>query len=132
MNIATLAMTCPPKSKNVARLLDESSSVRQSPKAILVDFQRPNLRFERGPRDAELGRSPLGSEYPAAAFFQGGLNHVLLLRQEFSGSSLRPFGSVRDGCFGNQLSSIEKISVSHSMTERSMTFCSSRMFPGQG
>src|SRR6202021_1806169 len=37
--------------------------------------------------------------------------------------------SVRGG--GNQFSSIEKISVSQSIIERSMTFCSSRMFPGQ-
>src|SRR5260370_20675671 len=53
--------------------------------AILVDFQRVNLRFQRGPRDAQLGRSPLGSEYPAATFFQGGLNDFLLLRQESYG-----------------------------------------------
>src|ERR1700688_4010110 len=47
-------------------------------------------------------------------------------------SSIWFFGSVRDGCFGNQFSSIEKISVSQRIIERSMTFCSSRMFPGQG
>jgi hypothetical protein len=47
----------------------EPSSFRRSPEAMLVDFQRPNLRFQRGPRDAQLGRSLLGSEYPAATFF---------------------------------------------------------------
>jgi hypothetical protein len=46
-------------------------------------------------------------------------------------SSIWFFGSVRDRCCGNQLSSIEKISVSQSITDRSMTFWSSRMFPGQ-
>src|SRR5947208_15925842 len=51
------------------------------------------------------------------------------------GSSIGFFGfAVRNacGCCGNQLSSIEKVSVSQRITERSMTFCSSRMFPGQG
>ena len=61
---------------------EKALSSRLSSEAILVDFQRPNLRFQRGPRDAQLGRSPLGSEYPAATLFQGGLNHVLLLHQE--------------------------------------------------
>jgi len=33
---------------------------------------------------------------------------------------------------GSQVSSTEKFSVSHMMTDRSITFSSSRMFPGQG
>src|ERR1700683_1427661 len=37
-----------------------------------------------------------------------------------------------DGCWDSQLSSTEKFSVSHTMTDRSITFCNSRMFPGQG
>src|SRR4029453_9286864 len=40
--------------------------------------------------------------------------------------------SVRNACCGNQLLSIEKISVSQSISDRSMTFCNSRIFPGQG
>src|SRR5258707_15598212 len=32
----------------------------------------------------------------------------------------------------SQLSSTEKFSVSQTMTERSMTFCNSRIFPGHG
>jgi len=32
----------------------------------------------------------------------------------------------------SQLSSTEKFSVSHTMIDRSITFCNSRMFPGQG
>src|SRR6266566_791422 len=72
-----------PADRNTSREL-EPSNFRQSPEAVLIDFRRPNLRFQRGPRDAQLGRSPLGSEYPAATFFQGGLNHVLLLLLESS------------------------------------------------
>src|SRR5258708_35499202 len=36
------------------------------------------------------------------------------------------------GCCGNQLSSTENSSVSLTITDRSMTFCNSRMLPGQG
>src|ERR1700675_2813520 len=50
--------------------------------AILVDFQRTNLRFQRGSRYAQLGGRPVRSEYAAPAFLQGGLNHVLLLRHQ--------------------------------------------------
>jgi hypothetical protein len=31
----------------------------------------------------------------------------------------------------SQLSSTEKLAVSHTITDHSMTFCNSRMFPGQ-
>jgi hypothetical protein len=48
------------------------------------------------------------------------------------GSSISFFGSAGDGRCGNQLSSISKISVSERITERWITFCNSRMFPGQG
>jgi len=50
-------------------LISNESREMLSPEAILIDFQRLNLRFQRGPRDAQLGRSPLGSEYPPATFF---------------------------------------------------------------
>jgi len=63
----------------------ESGFSRLNLEEILVDLQRADLRFQRGPRDAQLGRSSPGSEYPAATFFQGGLNHFLLLCQESFG-----------------------------------------------
>ena len=46
-------------------------------------------------------------------------------------SSVRLFGALARGCQESQLSSIEKVSVSHTITDRSMTFCNSRIFPGQ-
>src|SRR5258707_15661003 len=50
----------------------------------------------------------------------------------FRGSSGWLFGSLARGCRESQLSSTEKFSVSHTITDRSMTFCNSRMLPGQG
>src|SRR6267154_2721586 len=39
---------------------------------------------------------------------------------------------VSSGRWDSQLSSAVRVSVSHTITDRSMTFCSSRRFPGQG
>src|SRR6266850_132967 len=39
---------------------------------------------------------------------------------------------VSSGRWDSQLSSTVNISVSHTISDRSMTFCSSRMLPGQG
>src|SRR5258707_6604438 len=50
----------------------------------------------------------------------------------FPGSSSWLFGPVARGCRESQLSSTEKFSVSHTITDRSMMFCNSRMLPGQG
>src|SRR5208283_485201 len=47
-------------------------------------------------------------------------------------SSGPPFRSLARGCRDSQLSSTVKFSVSHTIADRSMTFCSSRIFPGQG
>src|SRR6266481_8826082 len=41
-------------------------------------------------------------------------------------------GLVVGACRASQLSSTERFSVSHTITDRSMTFCNSRMLPGQG
>src|SRR6266481_5662116 len=49
----------------------------------------------------------------------------------FSENSNCTFGSVAEGRRESQLSSTEKVPVSHTMTERSITFCNSRILPGQ-
>src|SRR6266446_10923875 len=46
-------------------------------------------------------------------------------------SSGWPFGSLARGCRTSQLSSTEKFSVSHTITDRSTMFCNSRILPGQ-
>src|SRR5712692_9278200 len=50
----------------------------------------------------------------------------------FRDSSSWLFGSPARGWRKSQLSSTEKFSVSHTITDRSMTFCNSRILPGQG
>src|SRR5258706_73357 len=40
--------------------------------------------------------------------------------------------SLATGCRESHLSSTEKSAPSHMITERSMTFCNSRILPGQG
>src|SRR6202035_1530791 len=42
------------------------------------------------------------------------------------------FGYLATGCRDSQLSSTVKYSVSHTIADRSMTFCSSRILPGHG
>src|SRR6266852_3273012 len=53
------------------------------------------------------------------------------LAASFRGSSGCLFGSLARGCRKSQLSSTEKFSISHTITDRSMTFCNSRILPGQ-
>src|ERR1700737_5348821 len=50
----------------------------------------------------------------------------------FRDSSSWLFGSLPKGFRESQLSSTEKFSVSHTITDRSMTFCNSRILPGHG
>jgi len=123
-----------PADRNTSREL-EPSNFRQSPEAVLIDFRRPNLRFQRGPRDAQLGRSPLGPNIRPRLSFRAASIMSFSCSSSLRGRSIWFFGfAVRNGsgCRGNQLSSIVKISVSQSITEHARTFCSSRMFPGQG
>src|SRR6266851_2524360 len=80
-----------------------------------------------------LAAAPVGPNTRPWLAFRASSIMFFSCASSLRGSSIWFFGSVRDGCFGsNQLSSIENISVSQSMTERSTTFCNSRMFPGQG
>src|SRR6516164_908843 len=50
----------------------------------------------------------------------------------FRGSYGWLFGSHAMGCRESQLSTTEKFSAAHTITDRSATFCNSRMLPGQG
>src|SRR5271165_5645641 len=47
--------------------------------AMLVDFQCPDLRFQRGSRNAEFGSGTRGPVYASTAFAQGSFNDGLLL-----------------------------------------------------
>src|SRR6266567_2769058 len=57
-----------PADRNTSREL-EPSNFRQSPEAVLIDFQRLNLRFQRRPRYAQFGRGPCGSKHTPTASF---------------------------------------------------------------
>src|SRR5580704_7069761 len=46
---------------------------------MLVDFQCPDLRFQRGSRNAEFSSGARGPVYASSAFAQGSLNGGLLL-----------------------------------------------------
>src|SRR5258708_2702739 len=60
----------------------EPSSSRDLPETILVDSQRPHLRFQRRSRYSQLAWSPCGSRNAPTGIFQGTINHVLLLHEE--------------------------------------------------
>ena len=82
-----------------------------------------------------LAAAPLGPNIRPRLSFSAASIMSFSCSSSLRGRSIWFFGfAVRNGsgCRGNQLSSIVKISVSQSITEHSMTFCSSRMFPGQG
>ena len=51
--------------------------------AMFVDAERPDLRLQRGARNAELGRSAFRPEHSPAAFLQRSFNYLLLLVHEF-------------------------------------------------
>src|SRR5713226_1424553 len=81
-----------------------------------------------------LAAAPVGPNTRPRLAFRASSMMFFSCSSSLRGSSIWFLGfAVRNGCgcCGNQLSSIEKVSVSQRITERSMTFCSSRMFPGQ-
>src|SRR5262245_38173152 len=86
-----------------------------------VDRGIPSL--EAAP-DGPYTRPPLSRKAASMISFS--------LAAGFRASSREVVGSLARGCRESQLSSTEKFSVSHRITDRSMMFCSSRMLPGQG
>src|SRR6266478_2659656 len=76
--------------------------------------------------------APVGPNTRPRLAFRASSIRLFSCASSLRGSSMWRFDSVAAGGSGNQLSSIENISVSQRITERSITFCNSRMFPGQG
>jgi len=80
-----------------------------------------------------LAAAPVGPDTrPHASFRAASIMFFSCSRSSIGSSTWCLGSSPTGGDCGNQFSSIEKISVSQRMTERSMTFCNSRMFPSQG
>src|SRR5229473_4178068 len=79
-----------------------------------------------------LAAAPVGPNIRPRLAFRASSMMFFSCASSLRGSSMWRFDSVAGSGSGNQLSSIEKMSDSQRMTERSITFCNSRIFPGQG
>jgi hypothetical protein len=79
-----------------------------------------------------LAAAPVGPNTRPQLAFRASSIMFFSCTSSLRGSSTWRFDSDASGSSGNQLSSIEKMSDSQRITERSITFCNSRMFPGQG
>src|SRR5260221_13609490 len=77
--------------------------------------------------------APVGPDMRPRVSFSAASIMSFSCTRSLRGSSTFCFESgVRGGGCVNLFLLIEKVSASQRITERSMTFCSSRMFPGQG
>ena len=98
--------------------------------APLVDLQSLDLRLQRRRRHTESRRGAEWSGHSALAFRERRLDGVLfVVRQRADGGLMT--GGVSRVRPESHRASIESVSESHTITARSMTFCSSRMLPGQ-
>src|SRR5882757_1114200 len=79
-----------------------------------------------------LAAAPLSPNTRPQLAFRASSIMFFCCASSLRGSSLRWLESVAKSGKGSQLSSIEKMSDSQRITERSITFCNSRIFPGQG
>src|SRR6202021_1047226 len=70
-----------------------------------------------------LAAAPVGPNIRPRLSFRAASIISFSCVRSFRGSSIWFFGTARDGRLGNQLSSIENISVSQRITERSMRSC---------
>src|SRR5258706_14535600 len=79
-----------------------------------------------------LAAAPVGPNTRPRLAFRASSMMFFSCASSLRGSSMWLLDSVAADGKDNQLSSIEKMSDSQRITERSITFCNSRMFPGQG
>src|SRR6266404_922281 len=79
-----------------------------------------------------LAAAPVGPNTRPRVAFRASSLMFFSCALSFRGSSMWRFDSVAGSGRGNQLSSTERMSDSQRITERSITFCNSRIFPGQG
>src|SRR5260221_10798357 len=79
-----------------------------------------------------LAAAPVGPNTRPRLAFRASSMILFSCASSLRGSSAWRFDSVAGRGKGNQLSSIEKLTDSQRITERSITFCNSRIFPGQG
>src|SRR6266478_3410290 len=99
--------------------------------AILAYLQQLDLGIQVVPGIPSLAAAPDGPNTRPLVSRSADSIISFSWAASFSEKSNCIFGSVADGRRESQLSSTEKVSVSHTMTERSITFCNSRILPGQ-
>ena len=115
---------------NVVNLVMLAASAKLE--LCLVDVQRLDAMVKGGRRNAEPRGSPRGPGDTAPALGERGFDDLPFAawlasrrRGEVAG------GSRRTDCAGSHDSSTAKTSLALRITDRSITFCSSRMLPGQ-
>ena len=99
---------------------------------VREDYSPYCAAWEFFPHDHSRSRAYRWGEDGIMGISSGSVLKRLLSIFSDLGSSMWRFDSVAGSGKGNQLSSIEKMSDSQRITERSITFCNSRIFPGQG
>ena len=98
---------------------------------MFVDLERLDLRFQSSRRNPQLHCRSRRSGHASLGFGQSGLDHLSFLEAWASSRASDSLREVRTRP-GEPTLVDEKISVSQRMTDRSITFCNSRMLPGQG
>jgi len=115
----------------VRRPAHERRSELRDPEPALVDPERPDLRLEgRGGKSEPLR----GAQRPGdatAGVGQRGLDGAPLVRRARPVNDRLAAPAPSDDRRPSQLSSTVTVSRSQTMTDRSITFCSSRTLPGQ-
>src|SRR6267154_2991654 len=94
--------------------------------SALIFDSRVDRRFPN------LAAAPVGPNTRPWLAFRASSIMFFSCASSLRGSSMWRLDSVAGSGKGNQLSSIEKMSDSQRITERSITFCTLRIFPGQG
>ena len=114
----------------IVRITASTASADLGFKSIFVDSQALDFCFKGGIGDSKLSGGARWSRYPSMTLGECCLDHFFFVCQQLpvkSHARMRNF----DGSRLSHVSSTANVSESLRVTARSITFCSSRTFPGQ-